>query len=184
MGKIEFAKIDVGSATFNVAQSALEKAYGAAVTPSEKVTNPSLNTVGNADVLKADDAFMMHDGVIKFDDRDKFTMIASPYGAMHESVADKIIGKPNNNEVNSEPVTKMQPIIQPATNNSLDIDRRMAMLSGMSGNTNNNNLNSNDIAKAIQQAITAGLSNVSWVVNLDPMAVDKAIKFNSGKLNS
>lgn len=89
------------------------------------------------------DAFMMHDGIIKFDDRDKFTMIASPYGAMHESVTDKLTGG-----------------------------------GGGSG------LDANTIGKAIQSAIQAGLSNVSWVVNLDPMAVDKAIKFNSGRLNS
>jgi hypothetical protein len=93
--------------------------------------------------IATNDAFMMHDGIIKFDDRDKFTMIASPYGAMHESVADKITGG-----------------------------------GGGAG------LDANTIAKAIQQAITAGLSNVSWAVNLDPMAVDKAIKFNSGRLNS
>jgi hypothetical protein len=90
------------------------------------------------------DAFMMHDGIIRFDDRDKFTMIASPYGAMHERVADKITG----------------------------------------GGYGGSGLDANTIAKAIQQAITAGLSNVSWAVNLDPMAVDKAIKFSSGRLNS
>jgi hypothetical protein len=95
------------------------------------------------EVVEPKDAFMMHDGIIKFDDRDKFTMIASPYGAMHESVADKITG-------------------------------------GNGGSS----LDANVIAKAIQQAIHAGLSNVSWAVNLDPMAVDKAIKFNSGRLNS
>jgi hypothetical protein len=101
------------------------------------------DTIGTATSTETEDAFMMHDGVIKFDDRDKFTMIASPYGAMHESVADKITGG-----------------------------------GGGSG------FDANVIAKAIQQAIQAGLSNVSWAVNLDPMAVDKAIKFNSGRLNS
>jgi len=104
---------------------------------------PSLtNLTGQkATGIGADDAFMMHDGVIKFDNRDKFTMIASPYGAMHDSVADKITG-----------------------GNSKGID-------------------TNALAKAIQTAIQAGLSNVSWAVNLDPMAVDKAIKFKSGRLN-
>ena len=110
-------------------KGAITTMHGTKVTKSEKAT-------------EGHDAFMMHDGIIRFDDRDKFTMIASPYGAMHESVADKITG------------------------------------GGGSG------LDANAIAKAIQTAIQAGLSNVSWAVNLDPMAVDKAIKFRSGRLNS
>jgi hypothetical protein len=128
IGSLEFADIDIGGKALKIVNQAIEKTYGEAVTPNETV--------------KGEDAFMMHDGIIKFDDRDKFTMIASPYGAMHDSVADKIVGG------------------------------------------NSNSLDANTIAKAIQTAIQAGLSNVSWAVNLDPMAVDKAIKFNSGRLNS
>jgi len=121
-----------------------------AITAAKLVVQTAISTAhgtkveGEVPVAEVkDDAFMMHDGIIKFDDRDKFTMIASPYGAMHESVADKITG-------------------------------------GKGGSS----LDANVIAKAIQQGIHAGLSNVSWAVNLDPMAVDKAIKFNSGRLNS
>jgi hypothetical protein len=114
-----------------VVDTAIETMHGKKVDTKEKVEPVS-------------DAFMMHDGIIRFDDRDKFTMIASPYGAMHERVADKITG----------------------------------------GGYGGSGLDANTIAKAIQQAITAGLSNVAWSVNLDPMAVDKAIKFNSGRLNS
>lgn len=136
IGSIKFFGIDVTGGAGEVFKTGMENIYGEAVTPNETLT-------GGATGGAVKDAFMMHDGIIKFDDRDKFTMIASPYGAMHESVADKITGK-----------------------------------SGGSG------LDANTIAKAIQTAIQAGLSNVSWAVNLDPMAVDKAIKFNSGRLNS
>jgi hypothetical protein len=54
----------------------------------------------------------------------------------------------------------------------------------ITGGGGGSGLDANTIAKAIQSAIQASLSNVAWTVNLDPMAVDKAIKFNSGRLNS
>ena len=121
------------------AKTAIEKLYGKTfVAPHGGTTNES------TEVPTKQDAFMMHDGVINFDKRDKFTMIASPYGAMHESVTDKLTG-------------------------------------GAGGGSR---LDANAIGKAIQSAILTGLNSVSWTVNLDPMAVDKAIKFNSGRLNS
>lgn len=130
IGSITFLGIDAVQKAADTLNSAIDKVYGTAVK-------------GEIPATTQQDAFMMHDGIIKFDNRDKFTMIASPYGAMHENVADKITGA-----------------------------------------NNVNGLDANAIAKAIQSAIQAGLSNVSWAVNLDPMAVDKAIKFNSGRLNS
>lgn len=128
--------------------------------------------------VQSSDALMMHDGIIQFDDRDKFTMIASPYGAMHESVADKITGKSANIN-NHETVNTTNNNI-----NSLDVNSMAAAMQMAIQSTNNTNTTANDIAKAIQSAIQASLGNVSWTVNLDPMAVDKAIKFSSGRLNS
>ena len=142
IGNPKFLGVDPLGASKSAAETVISNMYGKAVKPSTTQTNPNANTEVSTTTGKAGDAFMMHDGIIKFDDRDKFTMIASPYGAMHESVADKITG------------------------------------GGGSG------LDANAIGKAIQSAIQASLGNVSWTVNLDPMAVDKAIKFNSGRLNS
>lgn len=131
IGSVTIFGIDLIQKAHTKLNTTIEKLYGSAVK-------------GEIPSKSAKDAVTMHDGIIKFDDRDKFTMIASPYGAMHENVADKITG----------------------------------------GGNYKNGLDANAIAKAIQSAIQAGLSNVAWSVNLDPMAVDKAIKFNSGRLNS
>lgn len=136
-----YARSKIGSVTiFGI--NLIEKAHTKLNTTIEKLYGSAVK--GEIPSKSAKDAVTMHDGIIKFDDRDKFTMIASPYGAMHENVADKITG----------------------------------------GGNYKNGLDANAIAKAIQSAIQAGLSNVAWSVNLDPMAVDKAIKFNSGRLNS
>lgn len=92
-------------------------------------------------VSKEEDAVIgINDGVIKFNDKDKLTVVASPFGTMNEKVADKITNPRGGGS-------------------SVDM---------------------NSIVAAIQSA----LGNINITVALDPMAIDKEIKFRQGSLNS
>lgn len=82
----------------------------------------------------------INDGIIQFNDKDKLTVVASPFGTMNEKVADKITN--------------------PANSGGQSID-------------------TNSIVSAIQSA----LGNINITVALDPMAIDKEIKFRQGSLN-
>jgi hypothetical protein len=108
--------------------------YGSKMEGSKKET-----TTG---VTKPHDAVVgINDGVIQFNEKDKLTVVASPFGTMNEKVADKIVGS------------------QAPSNSSVDM---------------------NAIVTAIQKA----LGNINITVAVDPMAIDKEIKFRQGSLNA
>lgn len=101
-------------------------------------TSPGVASTGTA---TNDDAVVgINDGIIKFNDKDKLTVVASPFGTMNEKVADKITNPTSGGS-------------------SMDM---------------------NTIVAAIQSA----LGNINITVALDPMAIDKEIKFRQGSLNS
>ena len=81
------------------------------------------------------------DGIIQFNDKDKVTVVASPFGTMNEKVADKITNPGN-----------------ASGGSSMDM-------------------------KSIVSAIQSALGNINITVALDPMAIDKEIKFRQGSLN-
>jgi len=106
-----------------------------------KVTQISPEGAGPAGAPVNHDAVVgINDGVIKFNDKDKLTVVASPFGTMNEKVADKITNPTGGGS-------------------SMDM---------------------NTIVAAIQSA----LGNINITVALDPMAIDKEIKFRQGSLNS
>ena len=106
-------------------------------------------------------------GTISFDKRDKISIVASPFGTMNDKVAEKIatpqvIAPTNNSDPASLIMNRIsQMISQPAPAQTID---------------------TNAIVKAIEQAF----KNISLDVNvgIDPMAIDKEIKFRSGNLRS
>lgn len=56
-------------------------------------------------VLGAKDAVVqVNDGIIKFHDKDKLTVIASPYGSMNERVADKITGNTQSTSIDTNSI--------------------------------------------------------------------------------
>jgi hypothetical protein len=105
----------------------------------------------------------INDGVIKFNDKDKLTVVASPFGTMNEKVADKITNPKTNNSSGAE-ITQLTNAI-----NSL-----------LSKQTTPQSMDNKSIVSAIQSA----LGNINITVALDPMAIDKEIKFRQGSLNS
>lgn len=110
-----------------------EFVYGAPMEGSNKETT--------AGVSKTNDAIIgINDGIIQFNDKDKLTVVASPFGTMNEKVANKIAN--------------------PSSGNS--------------------GVDTNAIVAAISQAF----SKISISVAVDPMAIDKEIKFRQGSLNA
>ena len=105
-----------------------------------KVTQTSPDVGGAPPITVPDAVIGVNDGIIKFNDKDKLTVVASPFGTMNEKVADKITN--------------------PAGGGS--------------------SMDMNTIVAAIQKA----LGNINITVALDPMAIDKEIKFRQGSLNS
>ena len=123
----------------NSIEKAVEKVYGEKMQGQVPVTGVGDNN--NTPVKSASDAVIgVNDGVIKFNDKDKLTVVASPFGTMNEKVADKITNPTSGGS-------------------SMDM---------------------NTIVAAIQKA----LGNINITVALDPMAIDKEIKFRQGSLNS
>ena len=117
-------------------QKGQNKLRGEEMTGTKTKTN-----INTGKPQKAGDAVIgINDGIIKFNDKDKLTVVASPFGTMNEKVADKITN--------------------PANSGGPSID-------------------TNSIVSAIQSA----LGNINITVALDPMAIDKEIKFRQGSLN-
>jgi len=105
-----------------------------------KIKQTTAPTGGEISEQKEDAVIGINDGVIKFNDKDKLTVVASPFGTMNEKVADKI--------------------------------------------TNPNGAGSSVDMNSIVAAIQSALGNINITVALDPMAIDKEIKFRQGSLNS
>jgi len=128
--------------------------YGSKMEGSKKET-----TAGQ----KQQDAVVgINDGVIQFNENDKLTVVASPYGTMNEKVADKIVGA------------------QAPNNSSVDTNAIVAAIQQGLSSTNNSSVDTNAIVGAIQKA----MGNISITVAVDPMAIDKEIKFRQGSLNT
>ena len=117
-----------------------------------------------ASATHQDAVLNINDGVVaKFHPNDKITtVVASPYGAMNERIAGKIANPKTNNSSGAE-ITQLTNAI-----NSL-----------LSKQATPQSMDNKSIVSAIQTA----LGNVSITVALDPMAIDKEIKFRSGNLN-
>jgi hypothetical protein len=127
---------------------------------NKDLTNPP----GGGKGTHKDAILNINDGVIaKFHPNDKITtVVASPYGAMNERIAGKIANpKPNNSST-------AQIIQLTAAINKL--------ISTQPAPEQTNN-------KSIVSAIQTAMGNVNITVALDPMAIDKEIKFRSGNLN-
>ena len=118
----------------------------------------------NDGIISSSPVLNINDGVVaKFHPNDKITtVVASPYGAMNERIAGKIANPKTNNSSGVE-ITQLTNAI-----NSL-----------LSKQATPQTMDNKSIVSAIQTA----LGNVSITVALDPMAIDKEIKFRSGNLN-
>ena len=134
------------------------------ISPSTKDIDQT-NAPGGGESIDNKDAILnINDGVIaKFHPNDKITtVVASPYGAMNERIAGKIANPKSNNSSTAQ-------IIQlTAAINKL--------ISTQPAPEQANN-------KSIVSAIQTAMGNVNITVALDPMAIDKEIKFRSGNLN-
>ena len=117
--------------------------------------------------VKSNDSIMqINDGIaMSFNENDKMTIVAGPYGSINDKTADKLV----NNET-----AKMM-----GANKSADTT---ALLQSIANGFNMlaNKPASNTDTKSIVQAIQEGLSRVSITVKLDPMAIHKEIEFNIG----
>lgn len=114
---------------------------------------------------KHEDAILnINDGVIaKFHPNDKITtVVASPYGAMNERIASKIANPKSNNSSTAQ-IMQLTAAIN-----------KLISTQPAPEQTNN---------KSIVSAIQTAMGNVNITVALDPMAIDKEIKFRSGNLN-
>jgi hypothetical protein len=121
-------------------------------------------------------------GTISFDKRDKISIVASPYGTMNDAVAEKVaagnvVATPanvNNNQISG----------QVNTQQSFDMSSIATMLEKIINRPQPipQAPDINNIVKAIEQAF----KNINLDVNvgIDPMAIDKEIKFRSGNLRS
>ena len=120
-------------------------------------------------------------GTISFDKRDKISIVASPFGTMNEKVAEKIatpdvVAQPTNTANINQVTNKVS--------NQQDLTPLLlkALSQINSQPTQTQTIDTNAIVKAIEQAF----KNINLDVNvgIDPMAIDKEIKFRSGNLRS